>query len=111
MRTGHGEEGQPCAVEHQNGATHSVDRRISIERDRASQKRDRQVPPVADRSRRNCADQQVAGDTPEISRDEGQDQHAEEIESALEPRTRSTEREDEGASKVEHQQEHPHGRT
>lgn len=48
---------------------------------------------------------------PEISRDEGEDQHAEEIKTALKPRTRPTEREYERAGEVEHQRERPHDRT
>ena len=44
----------------------------------------------------------------EVSRDERQDQNAEQVEPALDPGDGSAEREDEGAGKVEPQQEHVH---
>ena len=65
---------------------------------------DRKIAPVADRGRRNRADQQIARDAAGAGRHEGQDQNAEEVEPAPDARHRAADREDKRAGKVEHQQ-------
>jgi hypothetical protein len=97
---GHGEEGQPCAVEYEHRTTQPVDDGMPVEGDRAREEGDRQVSPIADCRRRNRSDQQVAGDAAGIGRCKGKDQNAEEIKSALHPRRRAAQREDERADKI-----------
>jgi hypothetical protein len=98
----------PRAVEHEDGAAQPVDAGKPVEGDRARQKGDGKVSPVADRCRRDRPDHEIAGDASEVSRDERQDQNAEQVEPALDSGDGSAEREDEGAGKVEPQQEHVH---
>ena len=64
--------------------------------------RDSEVPPVPERRRRDRADQHVARDAPRGGRRARYDEHAEQVESVLDPGRRSAEGEHERAHQLEH---------
>jgi hypothetical protein len=83
LRAGDGEERQTRAVEHQHEAAQAIEHGIPEEGHQAGEEGDSQIAPVADRGRRDGADQQVSGETTRVGGGEGQDEHAEQIEPAL----------------------------
>jgi hypothetical protein len=92
-------------VEDQNGAAQLVDGRRPVERNHARDYRDGQIPPIADRSRRHRSDQHITRDAAETSSDKRENEDSEQIEPALDSGSRSADREYEGASEIQHEQQ------
>jgi NAD(P)-dependent dehydrogenase (short-subunit alcohol dehydrogenase family) len=107
LGAGHAEQRQAGGVEHQHGIAQVAQARVPEEDQHAGQQRGRQVAPVADRSRRRGADQEVAHDAARIGGNKRQHQHAEQIEPAAHAGHGAAEGEHEGAQQVEGQHQGP----
>ncbi len=98
-------ECQSGGVEDQYRAAQPVDDSIPIERNQPGKDRDSDVSPVADGRGWNRPDHQIARDPTGIARGERQNQHPEEIEPVLDPGGSAAQRENEGATKIESNQQ------
>jgi hypothetical protein len=83
----------------------AVENRIPEEGRQTGEEGDAEIAPVADRRRRDGADQHVAGNATGVARGEGQYEHPEEIEPALDRRRSAAQREHEGPDEIERQQQ------
>jgi len=101
LRTGHGEERQPRRIEQQNRIAQSVDAGVPEERDDTRQHGNQKVAHVRQRTGRHRADQYVSANPAEVSRDERQDQDAEDVQPTVDRCYRPADREDEGADEIE----------
>ena len=108
LRTRNGEQRQPRTVKQEHGTAQSVDDGKKVEGDYACQQGNGDVSPVTDRLRRNSANHEIASDTSEVSRNERQDQNAEQVEPPPHPSSGSAECEDKGANEIKHQQKRVH---
>jgi hypothetical protein len=81
----------------------AVENRIPEEGRQTGEEGDAEIAPVADRRRRDGADQHVAGNATGVARGEGQYEHPEEIEPALDRCRSAAQREHEGPDEIEGQ--------
>jgi len=101
LRPGDREQREARGVEQLHGIPQPVDQRVAPERHRAGDQRGGQVSPVAEGGRRDRPDQHVAHDAAGGCRRERQQEHAEEIQLALDSRARAADRKREGAHDIE----------